>query len=119
MWRFESSRESKGISAHWPCSSTVEHHLVTVRGAGSNPVAVATPWSFMVCQGDRIPVVKRTSCQATNLVLRVRLLPGMRIIHRKNQPGWRNGSASLLQSEGLGFDTLTGYGGHGVEVLHV
>src|SRR5262249_433459 len=61
----------------WPCSSEVEHHSVKVRGAGSNPVAVATPWSFMICQGDRIPVVKRRSWPFTKVALRVRILPGM------------------------------------------
>ena len=60
-----------------PYSSMVEHHSVEVGVAGSSPVAVATPWSFMICQGDRVPVVKRTSCQATNLALRVRILPGI------------------------------------------
>jgi hypothetical protein len=70
-WRFESSRESRGVHLYlsWPCSSEVEHHSVKVRGAGSNPVAVATPWSFMICQGDRIPVVKRRSYHSTKVVL--------------------------------------------------
>jgi hypothetical protein len=45
-------------------------------------------------------VVKRRSCQITNLVEQVRVLPGM--LSNATKPGWRNGSAALLQSVGGG-----------------
>lgn len=45
-------------------------------------------------------MVKRRSCQTTNLAEQVRVLPGM--LSNATKPGWRSGSAALLQSVGGG-----------------
>lgn len=81
----------------WPCSSTVEPHPVKVARAGSIPVAVAK------CQ---VVPCGETEIMADYESVGAGSIPAGVLKYLK--PGWRNGSASLLQSESVGSTPALG-----------